>query len=201
MSSSFYIFFIHVTESDADLIQKFVQLFSIVPVKVPKGPAWRASRAEIQQGCMLHIKVFEIFLVCHIAFMRRKSNLSTFSKNLYFLQVISDFEKEIERIKAFAAQKGFSVQPFPLVVGMTLKDINSSYVVIDGRPILVESPLRALEVAFKCYFALHCEYPIQSQKQWTVLQKTLFGVHVPNDRINPVANLPEVKRLITKLHC
>ncbi|XP_033231150.1 uncharacterized protein LOC117182197 [Belonocnema kinseyi] len=162
---------VHKFESDVDLIQKFVQLFSICPVKVPKGKAWRASRADIQQGCMLHIKV------------------------------MSDFEKEIEKINALATEKGFSVQPFPLVVGMTLKDINSSYVVIDGQPILVESPLRALEVAFKCYFALHCEYPIQSQRQWTVLQKTLFGVHVPYDRINPIANLPEVKRLIKKLQC
>ena len=101
----------------------------------------------------------------------------------------------------FAAEKGFSVQPFPLVVGTTIKDIHSSYIVIDGRPTLVESPLRALEVSFKCYFALHCEYPIQGRRQWTVLQKTLFDVHVPQDRIEPIANLPEVKRLIKVLQC
>lgn len=115
--------------------------------------------------------------------------------------MISDFQKEIDRITSFAASKGFSVQPFPVIVGDTLAEIHSSYIVIDGRPIQVEGPLRALEIAFKCYFALNCDYPIQSQRPWIVLQKTLFNVHVPYDRISRLVSLPEVKRLFKTLKC
>ena len=60
--------------------------------------------------------------------------------------------------------RGATLQPFPMIVGPSLSSITSSYVVIDGRPILLESLLRAVEVAFKVYHASNCSYRIQSQR-------------------------------------
>ena len=197
-----HILFIHVSESDADFIQKFVQLFSVYPVKVTKGKVpWRATRAEILQGLTLHIKVFQIFLVCQITFTRKMNNLPILHKIFYFHRSYLILRKKYKGLMPLQHDKASPCSRFPLVVGTTIKDINSSYIVIGRRPILVETPLRALEVAFECYFALHCEYPIQSRRQWTVLQKTLFDLHVPSDRINPTANLSEVKRLMKTLKC
>ncbi|XP_033230840.1 uncharacterized protein LOC117181927 [Belonocnema kinseyi] len=154
-------------ESEAELLHNFLQLFSICPVKGgKKGKAWRPSRPEILQSFLLHV------------------------------QDMSAFPKELDRITKTALKYGSTVQSFPLLVGRTLTELRSFYVVIDDSPISVESVLRALEVTFKSYFALHCEYPLESRRQWTVLQKTLFQLDIPSDKVNPIANLPEVKRLI-----
>lgn len=74
-------------------------------------------------------------------------------------------------------QRDTTLQPFPMVVGPTLTSIHSSYVVINRRPILLESPLRAVEVTFKIFHALNCSYPIQSQRMWVVLSAALFNIY------------------------
>lgn len=98
-------------------------------------------------------------------------------------------------------KKGLALQPFPFVVGEDLSSVTSSYVYIDGEIILFESPTRALEVAFMFYHALHCEYPTQSERVWIVLQKTLFGLDLPEDSINRQAQQLDVKRLTESLKC
>lgn len=95
-----------------------------------------------------------------------------------------------------AFQRGTIIQPFPMVVSPTLASIHSSYVVINRRPILLESPLRSVEVAFKIFHALNCSYPIQSQRMWVVLSVALFNVHDSN---NHIITMPEVARLIEAL--
>jgi len=119
----------------------------------------------------------------------------------FCLQSDSYFDKELESVTDTAANHGLTVQPFPPLVGDSVNQIENSYVVIDTSPILMDSPLRALEVTFKCYFALHCKYPTQSESQWIVLQKTLFDLYVPANRVNPIANVWEVKKLIKSLSC
>lgn len=79
-------------------------------------------------------------------------------------------------------KKGLTLQRFLFVIGDNLSSVTSSYVYIDI--ILLESPTRAVEVAFKFYHALHCEYPAQSERVWIVLQKTLFDLNLPEDLIN-----------------
>lgn len=96
-----------------------------------------------------------------------------------------------------AYQRGTTVQPFPMVVGPTLTSIHSSYVVVNRRPILLESPLRAVEVAFKIFHALNCKYPIQSQRMWVVLSITLFNIYEESD--SHIITLPEVARLLEAL--
>lgn len=70
---------------------------------------------------------------------------------------------------------------------------------MDDRPIRVESPLRAIEVSFKAYHALHCNYPIQSERFWIVIEKALYGIEHQWKSI--VETTPEVKRLIVVLKC
>ena len=93
--------------------------------------------------------------------------------------------------------QGTTLQPFPMIVGPSLSSITSSYVVIDGRPILLESPLRAVEVAFKVYHALDCSYPIQSQRMWVVLAAAVFKIKEPS--FQKLLTLPEVVRLVKVL--
>ncbi|KMQ85978.1 hypothetical protein RF55_15188 [Lasius niger] len=44
-------------DCEAALLFNYPKLFSVVPVKVPKRKPWRASRAEIQEGFLVHLKV------------------------------------------------------------------------------------------------------------------------------------------------
>ena len=66
-----------------------------------------------------------------------------------------------------------------MIVGLSLSSIISSYVVIYGRPILLEFPLRAVEVAFKIHFALDCSYLIQSQRMCVDLAAAVFNIKEP----------------------
>jgi len=104
-------------------------------------------------------------------------------------------EKIINSWKKELLKKGLTLQPFPFIVGNDLSSITSSYVYIDDETILLESLTRAVEIAFKFYHALHCEYPTQSERVWIVLQKTLFGLNLPEDSLNRQAQQSEVKRL------
>lgn len=108
---------------------------------------------------------------------------------------MNDFEKELNRIRERNRIKGIPVQPFPLVVGPTLNSIHSSYFVIDGVPLILETPLRALEVTFKSYHAFHSSYPLQSSRVWIVLQEALFGVEINTNEELVIARRPEVNRL------
>lgn len=76
----------------------------------------------------------------------------------YCFKVIGDLEKQIEGMKRTIERKGTELQLFPVIVGEDLKNITSSYIVLDDRPIRVESSLRAIEVSFKAYHALHWNY-------------------------------------------
>lgn len=69
--------------------------------------------------------------------------------------------------------------------------------VLDDRPIRVESPLRAIEVSFKAYHALHCKYPIQSERLWIVIEKALYRIQ--NTPTSSLETTSEVMRLITVL--
>ena len=80
------------------------------------------------------------------------------------------------------SSKGLHIQGFSMIVGIDLKSITSSYFVLDGRPILLDSPKRAMEVAFKSYFTLFSNFPAQSARQLIILKKALFdmNVHCPD---------------------
>lgn len=92
----------------------------------------------------------------------------------------------MERLKQklFAAKK--QLQPIPVIIGKNEANITESYVYIDNFPYKVESPLRAVDVCFKTYHALHASYPFQSRQPWLFLQqaiykfKTEWDEHVPS---------------------
>ena len=67
-----------------------------------------------------------------------------------------------------------TLQPFPIIVGEDFENITDSYVYIDNFYYRVDSPLRAIDVCFKSYHALHAFYPHQSAHPWLFLQKAIY---------------------------
>lgn len=60
-------------------------------------------------------------------------------------------------------------------------NVQSSYVIIDDVQYLVENPLKALDVCFKCCFALQAKYPFESQQVWMLIQKLVYKIQTPSD--------------------
>ncbi|XP_077264434.1 uncharacterized protein LOC143898680 isoform X1 [Temnothorax americanus] len=132
-------------------------LLAIPTLFSPKNVGrWRPTAADLSAGFLLHIKA------------------------------LRDLEVQVERMrqKLFAAKK--QLQPFPVIIGENTANITESYVYIDNFPYKVESPLRAIDVCFKAYQALHASYPFQSSQPWLFLQqaiyqlKTQWDEHVPS---------------------
>ena len=85
-------------------------------------------------------------------------------------------EKTFKDLQDTAYTRGLGIQPLPVIVGGDFKSITQSYVVVDRRPIIVESPLRAVEITFKFYHSLNCHYPQQSARLWILIAKVIFGI-------------------------
>ena len=88
------------------------------------------------------------------------------------------------RQKLFAAKK--QLQLFPVIIGENTASITESYVYNNNFPYKVESSLRAIDVCFKVYHALHASYPFQSSQPWLFIQQAIYQLktewdeHVPS---------------------
>lgn len=58
---------------------------------------------------------------------------------------------------------GITVQPYVLVCGSSVNNIDACYVILDMETqFLVQSPIRALDLCFKIIHAAHLEYSPES---------------------------------------
>ena len=133
------------SDSDAEILYSFPLLFPVVPVKIPgpKRKPWWAGHPEIQEGFLVHPNVFIYLLTwyfCQQVFY-----------DIFFYRSLPISKKKLDDMRKTCCLQGATLQPFPMIVGLSLSSIISSYVVIYGRPILLESPLRAIEVDFKVH--------------------------------------------------
>jgi hypothetical protein len=99
----------------------------------------------------------------------------------------------INRMRSKAEQLKTTLQPLAAVVGLTPQNITASYVAIDDILYKLDSPLRAVDVCFKCIHALHAQYPVQSERPWLVLQQIIYDIYTPWD-----AQIPTVIQMCKK---
>ncbi|KAJ1523151.1 hypothetical protein ONE63_001044 [Megalurothrips usitatus] len=76
---------------------------------------------------------------------------------------------------------GLTDQPLPIIVG-PLEKIERCLVKFDSCEYIVESPLKAIDVAFKSFHALHATYPAESEPMWLFLQKGIYKFKTKWDR-------------------
>ncbi|XP_077266636.1 uncharacterized protein LOC143899832 isoform X1 [Temnothorax americanus] len=151
-------------ESPVTILHKFAKLFEPVVLNARIGKfKTRPTRAEIAEGLVLHVKV------------------------------IDDLMPAINRMRSKAEQLKTTLQPLAAVVGLTPQNITASYVAIDDILYKLDSPLRAVDVCFKCIHALHAQYPVQSERPWLVLQQIIYDIYTPWD-----AQIPAVIQMCKK---
>jgi len=73
-----------------------------------------------------------------------------------------------EKLGSFSVR----LQPVVVVVG-SLELPTAAYVVVDSTMWKVTSPLKAVDVCFKCFHVLHAAYPAESNV-WLLLQKAVY---------------------------
>ena len=76
---------------------------------------------------------------------------------------------------------GLCLQPFAAVIGPTEKPLQY-LVMLDDFSYEVESPLKALDIVFKTFFALHVHYPPEAEQLYYFLQQYVYGIKTRQDK-------------------
>ncbi|KYN00534.1 hypothetical protein ALC62_08692, partial [Cyphomyrmex costatus] len=100
-------------------------------VKINKSKIWKPSIAESISGFLLHTKV----------------------------SIFSNIEEEIKQRRTKAFQFKQTVQPFIIMVGPSLKEIESYYVIVDDVFYKLDNILKAIDICFKIFMVLDAKYP------------------------------------------
>ncbi|CAH1110926.1 unnamed protein product [Psylliodes chrysocephalus] len=142
--------------SDARANIVMLLLTYILPtISIRKGkPAgrWRPSRLEVAEGFWLRLK-----------------NISELA------QAVNNKVEKLQKL-------GLCVQPLVIVVGPSNTEIQSVYVRIDQHMFPMPSCLKALDICFKSFHALHAEYARESEQIWTFIQQGIYKLHTKWDK-------------------
>ena len=85
-------------------------------------------------------------------------------------------------------------QPYVVVCGPSVDNVDATYVVVDKVMYLMSSPLRALDVCFKIIHALHARYSPECHRLWMLIQKKLYELDTKFDSYKNDSQLPLLLR-------
>jgi len=77
-----------------------------------------------------------------------------------------------------------TLQPFIIFVGRDASSVNAYYICIDNVLYKIESALKAIDICYKSFFALHACYPKESEQIWLLIQKCLYKMTTEHDVSN-----------------
>jgi len=80
---------------------------------------------------------------------------------------------------------GLTVQPYVALLCSDPQNefvVTASYVIINKYTFKVETPLKAIDICFKSFFALNLRYPIQSDHVWEFIQKYFYDITTEQDK-------------------
>lgn len=76
-----------------------------------------------------------------------------------------------------------TVQPFIIIVGPTLRDIENYYVVVDDILYKLNNILQAVDICFKIFMVLDAQYPTECEQIWLFLQQYIYKQQTINDKV------------------
>ncbi|XP_046472550.1 uncharacterized protein [Neodiprion pinetum] len=120
---------------------------------------------------------------------RNKKPSTLESQEAFVLHVYNaaSVEPAIANKKAQLLQQGLTAQPHIVLVG-PLDNIQASYVVVDDVRYTTTSPLRALDLTFKTFYATDCQYPIHAFHIWLFIQKVAYDITNTGDKFGTNIN-------------
>jgi len=75
-----------------------------------------------------------------------------------------------------------TLQPQAVIIGSSETDVKHSIIIVDKIHYEVETPLKAVDIAFKCIHSLHAEYPKESEQVHLFLQTGIYDVNTKYDK-------------------
>lgn len=112
----------------------------------------------------------------------------------YRIATVNDFDHSVEEIRTKHYNKGLTLQPFILVVGVSADQITDYFVYFDKCRQRHDSYLSCVDTCFKLFHVLCLEYPHASYGPWSFIQKYFFDIVTEFDK-----PLPSVSSLIAHL--
>lgn len=76
-----------------------------------------------------------------------------------------------------------TVQPFIIIVGLSLREIESYYVVVDNILYKLDNILRAIDICFKVFMVLDVQYPIECEQIWLFFQQYIYKQSSKHDKV------------------
>lgn len=111
---------------------------------------------------------------------------------IFHFQVIGDLEVQLDYRQEKLAQHGCGLQPLVAIVGPNLEEIHQRFVVLGiNKYYEVETTLKAVDICFKVFHALHILYPPECAQIWQFIQRAAY--EMPRNRqYDPYYNSVEV---------
>lgn len=153
------IFFFSVNEEPATSVETksicaltFLTLLLGNPIAKNKKKCWRPSKQEARDSFITHVKA-EV-----------------------------DLKQTITARKEKYVTLGLTFQPTIFIVGQSISNIKNYYVVVNNIFYVVNSIIEAVDVTFKIFHTLHCEYPTECCTVYSFLQKGLYKLSTKWDK-------------------
>lgn len=149
-------FFFFVEDEDISNLAVLLCLPFLIGISISKGKKaklqWRPSKVEMRDGFITHV-------------------LSS-----------AEVKETISRRRDKLVGLGQTLQPFVLIVGSSLKEISSYFVIVDNTFYRLNSILSAVDCCFKIIITLNAKYPSESEGIWYFIQKGLYKLNTPLDK-------------------
>ncbi|CAI6376176.1 unnamed protein product [Macrosiphum euphorbiae] len=101
---------------------------------------------------------------------------------------LTTLEHSISRRRRNYMEHGATIQPFLIIVGKTLSDIENSYIQVNDQLWSTNCPLEALSICFKTYFSFNCSYPRECYETWLLIQIHVFNLKTKYDKPTAITN-------------
>lgn len=100
---------------------------------------------------------------------------------MFCLQKHDDLKQLLAERSEQLAHFKLTLQPFVVLVGPSLENIQSFIVVVDNVEWRANSLLHAVDICFKLFFSLGAAYPHESRHIWLFIQKCVYKFSTESD--------------------
>ena len=81
-------------------------------------------------------------------------------------------------------ERGLTYQPQILLVGPSLKEVETIYVSIDNTRFEMKNVIDAVDTCYKMIFAMNAAYPLESTNIWLFIEICLFEHENSGDKLS-----------------
>ena len=116
-------------------------------------------------------------------------------------QIPGDIDREVRNHHHTVQKKGLTVQPIIVLVGPSLSQISTSYVQVNNVRYKLRTPLAAIDLCFKTFFAMDAAYPSECYAVWLFMQRYFYDIYLKEDlnNIRVTSVISSLKGMRTKL--